>query len=100
MFVLFNIVGCATNPTNRYAQARVTLTTTQDSILIAYHAGMINKEQMLQTDPIIQATRASLEKAETYLPRGGQGFDTYMRSIDAMLLRLEQLAINGQLQLE
>lgn len=100
MFVLFNIVGCTTNPTNRYAQARVTLTTTQDSVMIAHQAGIITDDQMLQADPLIQATRAALIKAEMYLPDGGQQFNNYMGIIDAMLIRLEQLVLPNYLQLE
>ena len=100
LFTLFLIVGCSSNPTNRWAQARSTLTTAQDSVLIAHTAGLVSDATLVAADPIAQATRAALDKAETYLPDGGTNFESYMGIVDSMLARLEQMAIAGQLQLE
>ena len=92
------MVSCASNPTNRWAQARVTLTTTQDSVVISHRAGLVSDQDLLRVDPIVQAARAALDKAEQYLPNGGTSFESYMGILDSMLMRLEQMVIAGQLE--
>ena len=95
--VVFALVACSTNPTNKWAQARSTLTVVQDTVLIAHNAGMISDQQLTDADPAVQSARAALVKAEEFLPEGGLEFEQYMAIIDAILARLEEMAIAGQL---
>ena len=87
------LVACSPNPTNRWAQARSTLSTVQDTVRIAHSAGVIDDDVVLTADPIAQAARSALEEAETFLP------EHYMQLVDAMLARLEEMAIAGELDL-
>lgn len=90
-------VSCATNPTNKWAQARETVTAFQDTVRIAVEAGVLTVEDARKANPFVQAARAALERAENYLPEGGTRFDYYMDLVDAMLERLEEMALLGQL---
>ena len=94
------MAACSTNPVNRWAQARDTLTRAQDTVLFAHQAGLINDEALVAADPIAQAARAALDKAEASLPEGGAGFDHYLSIVDSMLDRLILMAAKGDIQLE
>ena len=87
------LVGCATNPVNRWAQARDGLTRAQDSVRFAHQAGLIDDEKFVASDPIVQATRAALKKSETFLPEGGADFEHYLSIAEAMLDRLILMAV-------
>jgi hypothetical protein len=91
------IAACAATPTNRWAQARDTLSTAQDSVLIAHEAGLIDDETLVQADPVAKACRAALDRAAEDLPEGGDSFESYMAIVGAMLDRLEEMARLGQL---
>lgn len=65
--------------------------------MIAHQAGLLDDATLVAADPIAQATRAALVKAEAFLPGGGESFEQYMSIVDAMLARLEQMALAGQL---
>lgn len=61
--------GCASNPTARWAQARVTLTTAQDSALILHRTGAISDADLVdRVNPAVQTARVALSEAEARLP--------------------------------
>ena len=97
LLVVLTLVACSTNPTNQWGQARSTLTVAQDTFVIAHGSGLITDQQLSDTDPVSQTGRAALDKAKEFLPEGGLSFEQYMAIVDAMLARLEQMAIAGQL---
>ena len=100
ILVTLLLVACSTTPTNRWAQARSTLTRAQDTVLFMHQAGVIDDATLLKADPIAQAARAALDKAELALPEGGAGFDHYLGIVDSMLDRLILMAAAGELQIE
>jgi len=99
LLILLVLVACSSNPTNRWGQARLTLSTTQDTILIAHTAGLVDDQLIVAIDPVVQAARAALDKAAMFLPDGGSGFEAYMQIVEAMLIRLETMAAAGELNL-
>lgn len=94
------LTACATNPVNRWAQARDTLTRSQDSVILAHQAGLISDETLVAADPIAQSARAALAKAEESLPEGGSGFEHYLAIVDSMIDRLIAMAAAGELLIE
>ena len=90
--------ACASNPTNRWAQARVTLSRVQDSILIAHEGGLVDDETLIIADPLVQSARAGLDSAELYLPGGGEGFEYYLGIADDIIDRLIILASEGGIE--
>ncbi len=97
LLIVLTLVACSTNPTNQWAQSRATLTVAQDTVIIAHSSGLIGDQTLVDSDPVAQTARAALDKAQEFLPEGGQSFEQYMAIVDAMLARLEQMAIAGQL---
>jgi hypothetical protein len=94
------LAACAGTPTNRWAQARTTLTRTQDTILIAHEAQMIDDATLVKADPMIKSARAGLEVAEQQLPEGGTTFEHYMNIVDGILDELIIMASRGELEFE
>jgi hypothetical protein len=78
------LAGCAGSPTKRWAQARETLTVTQDTTVELWDAGQLEPETMLVMDPAVQAARAALAAAEARLP-DGPGVDAYLDAAEAAL---------------
>lgn len=97
IIVTLLLVACSTNPTNRWAQARSTLTRAQDTVLFLHQAGVVDDATLLKADPIAKAARAALDKAELALPEGGAGFDHYLGIVDSMLDRLIVMGASGTL---
>ena len=65
-----------------------------------HQAGIVDDETLLKADPIAQAARTALDKAELALPEGGAGFDHYLGIVDAMLDRLIVMGASGEIQIE
>lgn len=99
LLVVVVFVACSANPTNRWAQARSTLSVAQDTVLIAHQAGLVSDDALVKSDPLVKAARAALARAESYLPAGGTSFEHWMGIVDAILIRLEQMAAAGELNL-
>jgi hypothetical protein len=89
--VLLSLPGCAATPTQRWAQARETLTATQDTTLTLYDAGLVTKDQLIAMDPYVRSVRVALAVAETDLPDGGNGFDSQLEAAQAALAELRKL---------
>lgn len=87
--LLLVLTACQTSPTERWAVARQSLTTTQDVLSTLHDGGMIEDEQMLQTEPFIKTARAALVKAEALLP-DEPGVDEYLDVVAAALAKLEE----------
>jgi PBP1b-binding outer membrane lipoprotein LpoB len=63
------LAGCASSPEARWAQARTTLTTAQDSALVLHSTGAIDDETLVdRVNPAVQTARVALERAEALLP--------------------------------
>lgn len=100
ILVALLLTACATNPVNRWAQARSTLTQAQDTVLFMHQAGVVDDATLLKADPLAQAARAALDKAELALPEGGAGFDHYLGIVDSILDRLMLMAGAREIQIE
>lgn len=83
--------GCATNPTSRWAQARSGLTHAQDLVQVARQAGMVSDSEIVRVDIVVQSARTALERAELRLPDGGPEFEEWLRVVEDVTVRLEQL---------
>lgn len=82
------LAACASDPTTRWAQARDTLTTTQDVVLILHASGSVSDETLVRKiDPAVQVARAALQKAEDALP-DGPGVSDYLDVAEAAVRRL------------
>ncbi len=86
--ILF-VVSCASTPTNRWAQARVTLTTGQNTALTLHEAGIIDDLMLVKADPYVKSARVALDAAEGYLPEGGDTFEILMDAAIAAITYLE-----------
>lgn len=89
--------GCAATATNKWAQARVTLTSAQDSVLLAHSAGLLTDEDLVRADALVQSARVALDQAETYLPDGGTSFEQRLAIIDRIIDQLTLMAAAGDL---
>jgi hypothetical protein len=72
--------GCAAvdSPTQRWAIARQSLTTVQDTVLPLHAAGAVSDDELLRIDVIVQTARRALAVAESQLPDGGTTFDQWL----------------------
>lgn len=84
------LVGCATTPAARWAQARQTLTTAQNTILESHRAGLVSDKDLVALDPFVKAVRGALDRAAAELPAGGSAFDFYMNLATDALTNLSQ----------
>ncbi len=90
VLTLFLLAGCATNQTDRWYQARHTLTGVQDTIGVAHESAVIDDAGLVEIDPFIQAARGTLAKSKTYLPDGGGEYTVLMDYFDALILQLRK----------
>lgn len=89
--VLVFVIGCAGDPTGRWAQQRVALTTTQDLLVTANGTGQFSDADLVKSSPYITAARTSLAKAEAYLPAGGPVFDMLLTFVEDVTKNLQAL---------
>ncbi|MCC7407410.1 MAG: hypothetical protein IT442_05020 [Phycisphaeraceae bacterium] len=94
--LLLGSAGCASyTPTQKWATARVGLTTATDLLTEAAKTGKLTDQQIVDADKGIQSARAALSAAEAQLPEGAQGFEDYLKIVDAVLERLIQLHLQA-----
>lgn len=90
----FGGIGCATDPSTRWAQARDALSVAQDSVGHAVDAKLVTPDQVINLyDPIFQSARAALDAALLELPAGGDAFDYYINLAIGVLQKIDQKQI-------
>lgn len=85
------LTACGVTPSTRWAQARVSLTTTQNIILDMHEVGLVDDKTLIRADAVRKPVKAGLDKAATFLPEGGDGFEHWMAIVFAGLSELDEL---------
>lgn len=91
LLVLAILAGCQQTPTNRWATARVTLNTVQNSLVAANVNGWVDDNTLVAADLIVQSARAALNQAEFDLPDGGDVFNTLIAGVNQAIVQLQQM---------
>lgn len=92
LLVCLLLAACASTPTNRWAQARVTLTSAEKTALAAHRSGLISDGILVRSDGLVKTARAALDKAELQLPEGGSVFEILMSAADEAIKQIEAMA--------
>jgi len=82
--------GCGATPSKKWAQAAVTLDTSQKMVLHQHKVGNIDDKTLVQLDLFAQSARSALAEAEKQLPDGGKSFESYMQIVLAALNKIAE----------
>lgn len=77
-------------PTRRWVALRNTVTDVQNLAMDLHEAGTINNETFDQAYAVCVAAREGLAFAQTFLPAGGDEFESTMSLVDGRIQKLDE----------